>query len=102
MSAYETIVVISTRFDEEAVAALLKRFTDLISERGTVVSVDEWGKRRLAYEIQKETDGYYFLINFESEPEFIAELERVYRITDGLLRTLVVRKDPEKEQPHTS
>jgi len=90
-------MVISTRFDEEAVAALLQRFTDMISEKGTIISVDEWGKRRLAYEIQKETEGFYFLVTFECEPDFIAELERVYRITDGLLRTLVVRKEPEKE-----
>lgn len=108
MSLYETILVVSAKFDEEAMAALIKRFTDLIAEKGTVISVDEWGKRRLAYEIQKETEGYYFLVSFESEPEFISELERIYRITDGLLRTLVVRKEPEhepapsKQEPSTS
>ena len=93
MSAYETMLVISTKFEEEETAALLKRFTDLISENGNIVAVDEWGKRRLAYEIQKEKDGYYALITFESDPSFITELERIYGITEGLLRTLVIRKD---------
>ncbi len=97
MSAYETIMVFSTKLDEEETAALQKRFTDLIAENGKVVSVDEWGKRRLAYEIQKETDGNFVLVNFESDPAFIAELERVYRITDGLLRTIVVCKEQESE-----
>ena len=93
MSAYETFMVISTKLDEEKTAALQKRFTDLIAENGKVVSVEEWGRRRLAYEIQKETDGYFVLVNFECEPSFITELERLYRITDGLLRTLVVRRE---------
>lgn len=101
MTAYETILVFSTKLDEEASAALLKRFTDLIEENGTLESVDEWGKRRLAYEIQKETDGVYYLVNFSSPPEFISELERIYRITDGLLRTIVVRKDGKEEDAKT-
>ena len=52
-----------------------------------------WGKRRLAYEIQKENEGYYYLVNFTCTPEFPAELDRVYKITDGVLRTLIVKKD---------
>ena len=60
---------------------------------GTVDSVDEWGKRRLAYEINKETEGYYALINFTSPASFTAELDRVYKITDGVLRSLIVKKD---------
>ena len=97
MPAFETIIVISTKLEEEAVAAPQKRFTDLISENGRVVSVDEWGRRRLAYEIKKEYSGYFVLVNFESPPEFITELERIYRITDGLLRTIVVRKEQTAE-----
>ena len=91
MSNYETMMVISTRIDEEERSALIKRFTNLISDNGNVVSVDEWGKRRLAYEINKETEGYYVLVTFQSEPDFIIELERVYRITDNFLRTLVIK-----------
>ena len=93
MSKYETILVLSTKPDEESAKALLEKFTKLIADNGTVESVDEWGKRRLAYEIQKQTEAYYYLINFVSEPEFISELDRVYNITDGVLRTIIVRKE---------
>ena len=93
MSAdYETIIVLSSKLDEEATRALIERFTTLIANNGEVESVDEWGKRRLAYEIQKETEGYFILVNFSCEPEFLKELDRVYNITDGVLRTIVVRK----------
>ena len=68
---------------------LLKNSRLLLS---TLESVDEWGKRRLAYLINDEAEGYYVLYNFESAPEFPAELERIARITDGILRSLVVKK----------
>lgn len=90
---YETIMVLSTKLDEEATKALIEKFTKLIADNGTLGEVDEWGKRRLAYEIQKETEGYYVLVNFQSEPDFPAELDRVYKITDGILRSLIVRKE---------
>jgi len=91
---YELVLVISTTLDEEADKALLSKLTDLIvANNGTVESVDEWGKRRLAYEINDETDGNYYLVNFTAETSVIAELNRVFAITDGLLRTMVVRKD---------
>lgn len=98
LAAYETMMVFSTKLIEEERSALLKRFCDLISENGSIVSVDEWGKRKLAYEIQKETDGYYVLVTFESEPAFISELERIMRITDNLLRTLVIRLEHPKDE----
>ena len=91
-NSYETIMVFSTAIDEEATKALLEKFTSLIAANGNVESVDEWGRRKLAYEINDETEGYYVLVNFTSEPEFIKELTRVYQITDGVLRTIVVRK----------
>ncbi len=91
--SYETILVLNTKLDEEASKALVTKFTDMIAAAGTVESVDEWGKRRLAYEIEDETEGNYVLVNFTAEPDLIAELNRVYSITDGLLRTIVVRKD---------
>ena len=72
----------------------MERFKALIAEHGTVQSVDDWGKRRFAYPIQKQTEGYYTLINFESTPDFTAELDRRYQITDGILRTLIVKRDP--------
>ena len=90
---YETIMVLNTKLDEEASAKLVSKFTDMISANGTVESVETWGKKRLAYEINDETEGNYTLVNFTADTDFIAELNRVYAITDGLLRTIVVRKE---------
>ena len=91
--SYETVFILSTKLGEEETAALVKKFTELVAANGTVDSVDEWGKRKLAYEINKESEGYYTLINFTSVPSFTAELDRVYKITDGVLRSLIIRKD---------
>lgn len=91
---YETVMVLSTKLGEEGAAAVVERFKALIAANGTVEGVDDWGKRRLAYPINKEPEGYYTLIDFESTPEFTAELNRRYNITDGVLRSLIVKKDP--------
>lgn len=91
---YETVIVTSAKLGEEGSAALVERFKALIAEHGTVQSVDDWGKRRFAYPIQKQTEGYYTLINFESDPTFTAELDRRYQITDGIMRTIIVKRDP--------
>ena len=91
-SQYETIMVLNTKLGEEAIAQLVEKFKSLIEANGTVESVDEWGKRRLAYEIEDEVEGYYVLINFTSNADFPAELSRNYNITDGVLRSLVVKK----------
>ncbi len=90
--SYETIMVLNTKLDEDATKALIEKFTSLIDANGKVESVDEWGKKRLAYEIMDETEGYYVLVNFTSEGEFIKELDRIYKITDGVLRSIIVRK----------
>ncbi|MDR2654644.1 MAG: 30S ribosomal protein S6 [Oscillospiraceae bacterium] len=90
---YETIFLMSTASGEEPVKALIEKFTNLISQHGTVDSVDDWGKRRLAYPINDEVEGYYYLINFTSAPDFPAELDRMYKITDGILRTIIVRRE---------
>ncbi|MBE6904469.1 MAG: 30S ribosomal protein S6, partial [Ruminococcaceae bacterium] len=87
---YETVMVIDAALTEEEIKATIAKFTDLISANGTLESVDEWGKRRLAYPIDYKTEGYYVLINFSSGVEFPAELERIYNITSGILRSLVV------------
>ena len=92
-NSYETVLVISMKLGDEGVAAMVQKFKDLIAANGTVDGVDEWGKRRLAYEIQDETEGYYVLINFVCAPEFPAELDRIYKITDGVLRSLIVCND---------
>ena len=104
MAKYETMLVTSVKLDEEASAALVGKFKSLIEANGTIDGVDEWGKRRLAYPINKEEEGLYTLIHFTSEPTFPTELERVYRITDGVLRSLIVAKEegaemPEKAEP---
>lgn len=92
MSKYETIMVFSLKDGEEAAKALGEKFKATIESNGTLESVDEWGKRRLAYLINDEAEGFYVLYNYEAEPNFPAELERIAKITDGVLRTLVVRK----------
>ncbi len=92
MNNYETIFVIDASLTDEEITAISDKFTGMIAKNGTTESVDVWGKRRLAYPIDYKTEGYYVLVNFSSEAEFIAELERVYNITDGLLRTIVIRK----------
>ena len=89
---YETIFVIDASLSEEEINAISEKFTSLIAANGTTESVDVWGKRRLAYPIDYKTEGYYVLVNFASEAQFITELERVYNITDGVLRTIVIRK----------
>ena len=93
INKYETIFVLDAALDEERINALSERFQKLIADNGEVESVDVWGKRRLAYPIDYKTEGYYVLVNFSSNPEFPKELERVYGITDGVLRTLTIRKE---------
>ena len=91
---YEVVIVTSAKLGEEGSAELVNKFKALIAEHGTVESVDDWGKRRFAYPIAKQTEGYYTLINFESGPEFTAELDRRLGITDGILRNLIVKRAP--------
>lgn len=89
MQKYEAMVVISTKQEEEVIKGLVEKFKSLIENNGTLVSVDEWGKKRLAYQINKESEGYYVLYTFESKKDFPAELTRVFKITEGLLRSMV-------------
>lgn len=89
---YEAALVFSVANGEESVNALKEKFNDLIAKNGTVENVDEWGKRRLAYLINDEAEGYYVFVTFESEPDFPAEIERIAGITDGVLRVMVTRK----------
>lgn len=90
---YETVVVINTKLGEDGIKAMVEKVTNLITQNGTLESVDEWGKRRLAYPIEDETEGYYVLFNFTSAPSFPAELDRIYKITEGILRTLIIAKE---------
>ncbi len=90
--SYETIAVFTVKEGEEVTAKLVEKFKSLIEANATVDSVEEWGKRKLAYEIDYQSEGYYLLVNFTCEPAFPAELERIYKITDGVLRSMVVKK----------
>ena len=96
---YETVMVFSMKQGEEGIQALIEKFKALIEKHATLQSVDEWGKRKLAYLINKEAEGYYVLMNFESEAEFPAELDRIYKITDGVIRSLIIRKPEGAEIP---
>ena len=93
MNNYETIIIINPNLDEAECAGVTEKFTDMISKEGKVDSTEVWGKRKLAYPIQKNNEGYYVLINFSSNPEFIDELNRVYNITDEIIKHIIVKKD---------
>ena len=89
---YEAAMIFSVVNGEEATQSLKEKFNDLIAKNGTIENVDDWGKRRLAYLINDEAEGYYVFFNFESEANFPAELERIAKITDGVLRVMVIKK----------
>ena len=93
MNKYESIIIVNPNCTDEAIKALESKFTGLINENGKIESVEKIGKKRLAYEIKKNREGYYILFNFEAKPDSIAELERNYRITDEVLKFIVVRKE---------
>ncbi len=93
MNKYESVIIINPNLEDGANKALIAKFTDMINKDGKVESVDELGKKRLAYEIKKNKEGYYVVFNFEAKPDFISELERVYRITDEVIKFIVVKKE---------
>ena len=92
-SKYEVALVLSVANGDEAVNALKEKFNDLIAKNGTVENVDEWGKKKLAYDIQKMSEGFYYFIQFDAEATCPAELERHVRIMENVLRYLCVRQD---------
>ena len=93
MNKYESIIIVNPNLDEAGLKALEEKFTGLINENGKVESVENMGKKKLAYEIKKFAEGTYLLFNFEAKPDSIAEIERVYRITDDIMKFIVVKKD---------
>ena len=92
MNKYESVIIVNPNIDEAGLKALEEKFTGLINENGKVESVENMGKKTLAYEIKKCKEGIYLLFNFEAKPDSIAELERVYRITDEIMKFIVVKK----------
>ena len=92
MNNYETIMIINSDLEEGAIKSTIEKISSLINSNGKVSSTEEWGKRKLAYPIEKHNEGYYVLVNFESNPEFIDELTRVYNITDEIIKNIIVKR----------
>ena len=90
--SYETLFAVSGNLAEDDCKALVEKFVNLVKENATDVDVNEWGKRRLAYPINYVTEGYYVLVTFKSEPTFPLELERVFGITEGVIRYMTTAK----------
>ncbi len=89
---YETVFIVNPDLDEEQTSAVVEKFKSLIEGAGAIDTTDIWGKRKLAYEINDKTEGYYVLIRFSSTPDFPSELDRVYKITENIIRSLIIRK----------
>ena len=92
MNKYESVIIINPNVEETALKALIEKFQTLINTDGKVEQVNELGKKKLAYEIKKNKEGYYVVYDFEANPSLIAELERNYRITDEVIKFIVVKK----------
>ncbi len=96
MRTYELMLVINPQLDEEAIDALLQRVTGIVTTRdGEIEKVEKWGKRRLAYEVEDNTEGFYVVIEFKADNEATVEVDRVLKITEEVLRFLLVRIDKE-------
>ena len=89
---YEVVFIIDPAQGEEGVAALTEKFKTQVEQNSSAMEVAAWGKRKLAYAINYITEGYYVLISFTSAPEFPKELDRILRITDGVIRSMIVCK----------
>lgn len=93
INKYETIFVINTDLGEEGVKGLVEKFKNLIQTSTQLDTIDEWGKRRLAYPIKFKNEGYYVLATFTADSRFPSELERIYKITEGILKYIVIKKE---------
>jgi len=91
MNKYESVIILSANASEEAMAAFGEKMKELISANGELTSVDEWGKKTFAYEIKKEKEGFYTLFTFTANPEFVAELDRVLRLDETVLKHMIVK-----------
>lgn len=93
MNKYETLYIIKPTVEEEARKALIEKFSEIIASEGTVESVEEIGMRKLAYEINYISEGYYVLVNFQAQPSLPAELERNFKINENIMRYIVIKKE---------
>lgn len=93
MNKYESVIILNPELTEENEEKQVNKIEELIKANGTLENTERLGKKKLAYEIRKQNEGIYYLFEFESDPDFIKELERIYRITDEIMKFIVVRKD---------
>ena len=93
MKKYEVIYILDTAVGEEKIKELVEKFSAFISSKGTIENTEEWGSRKLAYEIKKKTEGYYVVVNFEAPVELPSELERQFKITEEVLKYLIVSNE---------
>lgn len=92
VNKYEAIFIIDPQIGEESIKALVEKFKNLLETSGELEKIDEWGKRKLAYEVADQKEGYYVLANFSAEPTFPHELERIFKITDGILKYMIIKQ----------
>ena len=88
---YEALYILDPALGEEAIAAMIEKFKALVETQGPVAAIDDWGKRRLAYPINDKNDGYYSLITFDAPADLPAEINRVAKITEGVMRAMVLK-----------
>ena len=93
MNSYETVILVTNTINDEQRKDVLEKIKKLISVNGTITSTEELGEKKLAYEVRKHAKAFYYVIKFQSKSSFIAELERVYRITDEISKFIVVKED---------
>lgn len=93
MNKYESIFIVNSNLEEDTIKATIEKIKNLIEANATLDGIDEWGNRRLSYEVKKQKEGFYVLANFTSDPEFIKELERIYRITDEIIKYIIIKKE---------
>lgn len=93
MRKYEGVFIFVPNLEDEARNQLFDRLKSIIEADGAVSNVDEWGIRKLAYEINDILEGYYIIVNFESTPDTVNELDRVCKISDGIMRHMIIRED---------
>ena len=93
MNKYETVMILDCNISEEDRKNAIEKIKNYIEKNGEIRKIEDMGKRKLAYEVKKNKEGYYYIIEFSTNPENIAELERIYRITDEILKFIVVRQD---------
>jgi small subunit ribosomal protein S6 len=93
MNQYESVIIINSSLEESKIKEIVVKFSELINVNGKLSSVEELGTKKLAYQIKKQTEGYYVILKFEANPSFVAELERIYRITDGVIKFIVIREE---------